>query len=195
MPTAMSIRHGPDRRGGENTLQTVVIMDASHHVLRYRLDARDACLIWISGRHDGVFVDPRRRKVTGFSSPAELREFARNRGIALVGERPRLHDLDKTAAWLAKKGDAPIDCDNLLAAWNLFADVSRSVDGGIDPGHAPGNRIHQKLFFGGATANTVLRPEQEPWYEPVWLEAEIATLRETLSRGLLAFRQAVTLVA
>jgi hypothetical protein len=192
---AMSIRRAPDRRGGADTYHLVVIMDASHHALRYRLDGRDAYLIRISGRHDSVFVDPRRRKVAGFSSPAGLRGFARRHGLLLVGQGPPIHDLDKTAAWLAKTGDAPVDCDNLLAAWNLFADVSRAIDGEFAPGHTPTHRIHQKLFFGGATANTVLRPEQEPWYEPVWLEAEVATLRETLSRGLLAFRQAVALIA
>lgn len=165
-------------------------MEPSHFVLRYRLDAEDAYLIRVSGRGEGLVVDARRR-VTRFSSAAALREFAHARGIALVDEEPRHHDLDKTVAWLSAHAEARVDCDNLLAAWNLFGDVSRSVDGDFAPGPLAAPKIYEKLFFGGATANTVLRPEQEPRYEPSWSAAEITALRETLARGLRVFRESM----
>jgi hypothetical protein len=165
-------------------------MEQSHFLLRYRLDAQDAYLIRVSGRREGFVVDARRR-VPRFSNPTALRAFAQARGIALVDERLRLHDLDKAADWLSASGDSPIDCDNLLAAWNLFGDVSRSVDGDFAPGPVVAPKIYEKLFFGGATANTLLRPEQEPRYEPSWSVTEIAALRETLTRGLGLFRASV----
>jgi hypothetical protein len=165
--------------------------EPNHFAIRYRLDAQDSYLIWIAGEGDRVVVDARGR-VPRFSSPDALRAFAQARGIALVDEEPRHHDLDKTAAWLSAHEDVRVDCDNLLAAWNLFGDVSRSVDGDFATGLVAAPKIHEKLFFGGATANTVLRPEQEPRYEPSWSAAEITALRETLARGLSVFRESVS---
>jgi hypothetical protein len=165
--------------------------EPNHFAIRYRLDAQDSYLIWTSREGERVVVDAR-GQVPRFSNPTALRAFAHARGIALVDEEPRHHDLDKTVAWLSADADARIDCDNLLAAWNLFGDVSRSVDGNFSPGPVAAPKIYEKLFFGGATANTVLRPEQEPRYEPSWSAAEIAALRETLARGLRVFRESVS---
>lgn len=162
-----------------------------HVPIRYRLDAQDSYLIWISGEGERVVVDAP-GQVPRFSSPTALRAFAQARGIALVDEEPRFHDLDKTVAWLSAHRDARVDCDQLLAAWNLFGDVSRSVNGDFKPGPVAAPKIYEKLFFGGATANTVLRPEQEPRYEPSWSATEIAALRETLTRGLRVFRESVS---
>ncbi|MGS5088128.1 hypothetical protein ACVC7V_16725 [Hydrogenophaga sp. A37] len=156
--------------------------------LWFRLHARDAFLIWCSGTEDGVLVDSA-RQVPWFSNTLELERFARERGMALEAEAPLLHDLDKVADWLAHGSSPLLDGEALLAAWNLFDDVSRSVGGNFDEDRSVTDPVYQKLFYGGTTANQVLRPQDEPEYLPTWSLDEVNLLRSTLGKGLFIFRQ------
>lgn len=164
--------------------------------LWYRLGARDAYLVWWSSDQDGdgVLVDTA-GKVPSFSSIAGLCAYAHGRGLDLVDEKPILHDLDSTAKWVASTEDGPPDCDNLLAAWNLFSDVFSSTAGDFDADQSITHGVYDKLFYGGETANNVLKPKEEPRYAPKWSHEEIGLLRETLGQGLAMFERVLVPVA
>lgn len=163
-------------------------MNQHYFKLWYRLGGRDGYLVWWSSSHqDGVVVDAAGR-VPSFESIAALLGYARGRGLAIVDEEPILHDLDRTANWLSTE-QAPVDCDDLLSAWNLFDDVSTSTVGDFDPDRDLTGAVYDKLFFGSTTANNVLKPEDEPVYQPAWSESELELLRAALSRGLSMFER------
>ncbi|MFB9245796.1 hypothetical protein IV454_17770 [Massilia antarctica] len=161
-------------------------MDVSYFVLWYKLNGADGYLVWTSGVEDGVLLDSAGR-VPGFASEADVRRHADELGLELVDEEPTVHELDCVLAWIDDAGNTTVDCDKLLAAWNLFDDVSRSVGGSYDADKAATQGLYMKLFYGGDTANSVCRPEDEAVYCPVWSEEEPAVLRSTLRAGLSMF--------
>ncbi|NHZ78697.1 hypothetical protein F2P44_05300 [Massilia sp. CCM 8695] len=165
-------------------------MDVSYFVLRYKLSAADAYLVWYSGEEDGVLLDSAGR-VPVFASEADLRRHVDDLGLELVDETPTLHQLDRTLAWIDDTESTTVDCDNLLVAWNLFDDVSRSVGGSYDADKAATQLLYMKLFYGGDTANNVCRPEDEAVYRPAWSEEELAILRTTMRAGLSMFNNAL----
>jgi hypothetical protein len=165
-------------------------MTARYFRLWCRLDARDAYLVWCS-EPDGVLAD-NAHKVPAFREMRELESHSEKRGIVLVEGSPRLHDLDSTARWIASGSSESIDCDNLLTAWNLFSDVSRSVGGDFDADESNTEEVYLKLFYGSSTANEILRPREEPVFAPVWSRDQFDLLRSTLERGLLMFRRVLS---
>ncbi|MDQ1831882.1 hypothetical protein [Massilia scottii] len=165
-------------------------MAVSYFALWYTLSADDAYLVWYSGDEDGVLLDAAGR-IPSFASVAEVRRHADDLGLELVDEAPILHALDRTLAWIDDADNTTVNCGNLLAAWNLFDDVSRSVGGSFDADKAATQDLYMKLFGGGDTANSVLRPEDAAVYCPAWSEEELALLRSTLRAGLSIFNNAL----
>ncbi len=105
-------------------------MSRVHFQLWYRLDTEDRYIAWYSNDLDGVVVDEA-MCVPSFSSSGELKDFAYDAGIDIMDEEPLLHDLDVIQSWLSAKAAFPVDCDEFLAAWNLFGDISRSTQGNL----------------------------------------------------------------
>src|SRR3954454_5399550 len=101
----------------------MIVQSRSHFICWFRLDNCDRYLLWYSGEPDGVFVDET-GAVPAFRTPALLAAFAKSRGISLVPEHPRLHDLDAVARWSQRPTPARVYCRASYSAWNLFADVS-----------------------------------------------------------------------
>src|SRR5262245_23771929 len=136
-------------------------MSTRYYKLWYRLASQDAFLIWKTNSEDGVFVDEAGR-VPGFSSQEELVRYAHLAGIRLEGGELNVLNLDDALSWISSSNTDSVDCEILLEVWNLFADVSHSVLGDFDSDKSLTDVIYQKLFYGGETANTLLRPEGDP---------------------------------
>src|SRR5579863_9451229 len=93
--------------------------------LIYRLHVTDRYLIWISNEPDSVAVDAG-EFVPTFENPVCLRQYANLHDYTLETEDPLLHDLSWITAWKLTS-DAEVDCQEALAAWNLFGDIAASV--------------------------------------------------------------------
>lgn len=149
-------------------------------ILWYRLDKKDRYLLWISGENDVVYV--KNERIPSFASVTALLKFASSQGLVIEEEEPVLHDLDKVEAWI-EVIEQPIDCKELLNAWNLFTDIANTFDmpfkGSIKDRIR--NNIYDKLFYGNNIYS--LTPTGE-YYVPLWLEKEKIRLAEILVEGL-----------
>lgn len=153
----------------------------------FEIDNTQRLLIWYSDDCDGVY-----RNASGvvptFSSIKALDSFAEAAGLCLKKEDPILHDLDVVQAFV-DSGDG-VDCDQILAAWNLFGDVARSVG---DDGAAFQESdqslilIYEKIFHG--CHSPVFTPKEEE-ISPSWSREEIDAMREHLKIGFSMFRRA-----
>jgi hypothetical protein len=171
-------------------------MERTYFPLWFRLDHSDHYLIWSSAETeagedaDGVVVDAFRH-IPYFRNVAELSAYAAANSYApLDMEDAVLHDLDSVVRWLKlkkMKRARQVNCEALLAAWNLFADMSRSLNGQFDPDPERTERIYQKLFWG--TNPPAMTPEG-CHYTPLWSSVELETIHEQLSLGLRMFRSA-----
>ena len=160
----------------------------TYYCLWYRLDGTDGYLIWYSNNHDGVVVQLG-GTVPSFRSPALLHDYAAAHQIVIAEEEPMLHDLDCIEAWLCTPTiSSVIDCDAFLAAWNLFGDISVSVNGNFDRDHKKTQNIYDKLFWGN-NLPAITPPGKH--YTPIWSDEELQVLREVLANGLQLFRQVI----
>jgi hypothetical protein len=163
------------------------LMGRTYYIFRYRLDGADSYLIWYTNEEDGVFVDEA-GVVPSFKDTDALLKYAGGRGISLVPEEPKLQNLDVLERWLKEGDDGLIAPDSFNDAWNLFADVSRSIGGGFDTDRGLTQKIYEKLFWGCNLP--VVTPEGKR-YDPVWTERELKVMREVLGSGMEMFRRSV----
>jgi hypothetical protein len=165
----------------------------NHYACRYRLDGEDRYLRWFDGGpptwEDGVVLDDD-GTVPAFGSIEEVAACALARGVALgeAGMFATLHNLDVVAAWLERPSAEEVDCDALLSAWNLVADVAVSVGAGLDPWADATIGVYQKLFWGNNLP--AMTPPGER-YVPEWDADEVGQIAEVLGEGLRVFRAAV----
>lgn len=165
-------------------------MDArEYYRILYRLDGAERFLLWFTGDHDGVVTDADGR-VPAFVSNDDLRVFADNLGIEVVEETPILHDLDAIRNWLRDPRPTNVNCQAVLAAWNLFIDVAHSVADGVSflkIDHEL-DVVYEKAFWGNNLP--AVTPEGES-YHPLWSLEEMQGLVKLLAQGLELFDQVV----
>jgi hypothetical protein len=168
-------------------------MKRLHYPLWYRLGNKDRYLIWFNavedGDLDGVVLGTD-SKVPIFVSLQALSDYAQAERIVLEQSEPILHNLDVVVRWLRIKRSKPegptaVDCNAFLAAWNLFADFSRSVGGNFDADKPRTQKIYDKLFWGN---NLPSMTPTGKWYVPLWRRREKRIIREVMSQGLQMFR-------
>lgn len=163
-------------------------MGREYYKLWYRLDGDDGYLIWYSDEKDGVAVDSG-GKVPSFRHAGGLLEYAAAHGLTFVEGDMIPHNLDALAVWLQKQELRRVDCDSLLTAWNLFADVSRSIGGGFDTDPELTVRIYEKIFWGN---NLSAVTPAGKCYRPIWTGHELKLMREVLGFGLSLFRESLS---
>jgi hypothetical protein len=146
----------------------------TYYVYRYVLDSQQRCLIWYEdyqagrdGDFDGVWSDG--RYVPVFVSTQRLQSYAQTHGIQ-VEDNGVTYNFDVVKQWLKKPRLRAMNCDEFLAAWNLLADVSRSVGGDFDPEPDRTLKIYQKMFWGNNL--TALTPPGR-YYVPFWQRHEL----------------------
>ncbi len=175
-------------------------MKTLYYPLWYRLDSVNRYLIWITQMEadedlDGVWLDLN-GKIPVFRSLDALCAYAQDRKIMLQDDEPILHNLDVIKRWLKVKrskaqGPTSIDCDAFLAAWNFFADVSRSLGGGFDADRERTKKIYLKIFYGNNLP--AITPAGE-YYVPRWSNREKRIIREIMTYGLKMLRANVAYV-
>jgi hypothetical protein len=167
----------------------IVTMTATYYRLWYRLDHTDGYLIWFSNDTDGV-VTQSDGIVPSFPDQEALCSYASSHHLTLDQIEPLLHDLDSVVEWFGHSLSAELDCEAFLTAWNLFGDLSASVNGDFDPDRKRTQHVYDKLFW-GTNLPSVTRPGKQ--YTPLWSDEELRVMREVLTNGLLLFRKHVLL--
>ncbi len=165
-------------------------MSREYYPFSYLLDGQIAHLIWFSDERDGVFVDAD-TNVPSFNRIGELSEYSKSRGMSVELADSILLDLDSVSEWLEEETTVSVDCVILLNAWNLFDDVSRSVNGSFDADRKLTNPIYDKLF--GGNNLPAVTPEGES-YHPTWTKKELRIIREVLGAGLAIFKRCISRV-
>jgi hypothetical protein len=162
-------------------------MTAEYYACWYRLDGQDRYLIWYTNDVDGILL--RDGNIPVFNGQDALIEYAAAHGIKIQDEEPELHDLDVVAKWVERPTGNTIDCSSFNAAWNLFADASKSVKGEFDQDQKSTKKVYEKLFC-GTNLPSVTPVGKE--YEPIWTNKEVELLREVLAQGLELFQGKTT---
>ncbi len=153
--------------------------------LLYRLRSSERYLIWISDELDSLAVDSG-GFVPSFADVVSLRQYANLHHYNLEIEKPVLHDLDWVAARRMSPA-TPIDCQEALAAWNLFGDIAVSIPSrGISFKELKSQsfEIYDKLFWGNNLPAVTPKGER---YIPEWSPDELGTLSQILTAGLELF--------
>lgn len=163
------------------------LMERKYYIFWYRLDGGDAYLIWYSNEQDGVLVDEG-GCVLSFPDRGSLLKYAESQGLSIEAEESTLHNLDELVRWLNSGDTNLIECDNYNGAWNLFADVSHSINGDFDADKDLTQKLYDKLFWGCNLPS--ITPEGEQ-YHPAWTKRELKIMRDVLSSGLQMFRSSV----
>jgi hypothetical protein len=163
-----------------------------YFLLWYRLHHQDGYLIWITANADistvaavtdRVLVDET-GKLLIFLSTAKAIEYSNLFDWKLEDDVPVLHNLDSVRMWLSHPS-ASVNCYDFLAAWNLFTDVSQSINGQDFIVHDPfTDRIYDKLFWGNNLPSVTPNGAH---YEPAWSAQEITQLQRVFKSGLELF--------
>ena len=115
-----------------------------------------------------------------------LRQYADLNSYGLQSNEPKLHDLDWFVTW-TQSVDGPVNCEEALAAWNLFGDIASSIGGrGIAFEYLDSRflKTDRKLLCGNNLPS--MTPDGRR-YVPEWSPDELASLAEILTTGLDLF--------
>lgn len=162
-------------------------MSREYFKLWYRLDGTDSFLIWYTDEKDGFVVDSR-HKIPTFQNEKDLLNYAETLGLPIEIEETLVFDIDKIVEWLKEPKTRTVDCIVFLDVWNLFEDVSYSVDGDFDKEREKTNKIYDKLFWGN---NLPPMTPEGKCYEPIWTKREVKIMQVVLTSGLSLFRRSI----
>lgn len=162
-------------------------MSMQYYICWYLLEKKHQYLIWCSNDKDAVFVE--NGKVPVFRTKDRALSYAATCNIKIESEEPKLHDMDVVENWLRNPIAEQVDCSEFTAAWNIFADLSNSVNGKFDADRKSTRKIYDKLFWGNNLPSVTPSGKK---YDPIWTKAEIQLLKKTLADGLDLFRASIT---
>lgn len=163
-------------------------MERECYICWYRLNQKDAYLIWFStDESDGVYIDEN-GIVPSFEDLKNLRNYGEKLGISVDIEKPNLHNLDLVENWLSDNKPEIVDYNPFLEVWNLFDDISISTNGNFDSDRKLTKKIYNKIFWGCNIS--AVTPEGKS-YEPIWTKKELKIIHETLSFGFQMFKEKV----
>lgn len=159
-----------------------------YFVLWFRLSFSERYTVWCSNDDGPDYVLSKGRVVPCFTSKARVEAFAKENGIELQREKPIRHNLNRVQLWLhSKKGR--LNCNDFLAAWNLFTDVEASFPdeaARLEKKTSDYIREYNKLFYGN---NLKAVRGRHPKYFPAWSSEELEHISEILHMGLFLLRK------
>ena len=172
-------------------------MIKKYYATWFRLNRADRYLIWIdkenaeNDEREEVFVDEQGR-IPVFTSETDLATYAKIIEVEIENQEPILHDLDAVEEWLQEPASY-LNCNDCLAAWNLFIDVAYPLKLTFigDKHNRLRNRIYDKLFWGNNhfVGCPILGHPSGDYYFPEWSYAEVRKLAKILKQGLKLFRR------
>ena len=173
------------KSGSADFLET---MSREFYKCKFRLNQKDAFLLWFSDDKDGVITNSS-GAVICFDSLRSLKQFASRKGWKVHPEKSLLHNFDKVISWLDGEGEADFEYDEFLSVWNLLGDVSDSVGGNFDLNRKRTNKIYNKLFWGNNLMS--ITPENRK-FKPEWTREERRLMHSILLKGIKLFQSSLT---
>jgi hypothetical protein len=160
-------------------------MAAEYFPCEFQLEGVDYYVIWYSDDRDGLVREGGR--VVTCSSPAQLRAYARSRGLTVQPAEVARYDWDFVARWCDEPVTTVIAVDRLLKAWNMVLDAMPPGDesGLFSHANARANELYDKLFR--ANNLPAMTPPGAEYY-PIWTRAELVALAPVLRLGLAEVR-------
>lgn len=159
-------------------------MIREYYAYWYRLNDKEAFLIWYSNEKDG-FVVNEAGFIPTFESKDDLKNYADKIQIVVDLNDPNLIELDSVKNWLNDGGKIK-DYNLFLDVWNLFEDISVSTHGNFDNDKEVTNDLYDRIFWGCNIP--AVTPEGES-FTPTWTKKELKIIRETLSFGFKMFQE------
>lgn len=126
---------------------------------------------------DGVLVDNGR--IVAVRTPAEFSVLSHHHDLTLEEDNGTLQNLDGLEELL----ELPLSdgiCAQILDAWNLFNDISRSVGASLDSWSPDLDTCYDKLFFGINLESITPAGEH---YRAIFSDKERRLITEILNRG------------
>jgi len=150
---------------------------------------RRGFFIWLSNDHDSVVLDGA-GSIRLFDSLDSLSQFVLTEGLTLTEKDSSFWDFDRVLAWCSDPRP-PVDCSNLLNAWNLLADIHASrgeTNDLLSHTDQRGQAVYEKLFYG---CNLPAVTPEGQRFDPTWSVEECRSLAQLLRLGLAELEAAV----
>lgn len=157
--------------------------------IRIVLDSVDYHCIWYSNEQDGVITA--NDKIIAFTSLDELQLYIQEHYAALETLEVAIYYLNTIAAWVKHPQPQDINCVLLLDAWNLFIDVSASLQIKLEENQKINKKLYDKLFW-GCNLPSMSPPGEE--YIPIFTQKECKRLAGILDRGLVILKENITFI-
>lgn len=162
-------------------------MEKEYYILWYRLQNRDAYLIWYSDETDGVLTDSS-DKIISFDTKEQLLEYALKVKIDIKSEILELHNIDLVSEWIKANDPEKINFTEFNNIWNLWTDIANSINGSFYQDSFAIDKIYDKLFW---SCDLPTASAEDNRYFPEWTEDELATMKELFSNGINMFQQSL----
>ncbi len=160
-------------------------MKREYYIYWYRLNRKDAYLIFYYDEIDGFVIDEN-GFVINFDEVSDVIDYSKRNHIKVDVENPNLLDLDIVQNWMNNSDNKIENYNPFLEAWNLFEDISISINENFDKEKEVTNNLYNRIFW-GCNIPTVT-PEGES-FTPTWTKKELKIIRKTLNFGFQMFRE------
>ena len=160
-------------------------MEKPYDRLLVRLDEAERYMIWGRDEENGLVLD-NDGEIPLFNSREELQTYANNSHLLVEDKDAGIHNLDEVQEWILFDSN-PMPCDALLSAWNLFSNISITLNVRFSGNAKSGirNSIYEKLFWG---SNRPTLSAAGTRFTPIWTRAEKEKLRQIMLEGLSILR-------
>lgn len=156
--------------------------ERKYFIVRFIYKQREYYSIWFDDERDG-FITENERIIT-FPNKAQLKKHCSKQKLA-VEESISEYDLDKLDYWISEV-DPTIDAVFILNFWNIFMDVSASVDKPFMGDEEQNGEVYRKLFYGNNLPSINRSGEL---YIPEWSENEVIQIKCVMENGSELFRE------
>jgi len=152
------------------------------------MDGKHSFLIWYSGDIDGVIINSE-NEILSFNDDVSILKYAKNLSMSVDLDDPAFHNLELIENWLKSSKIQELDCNEVLASWNLFDDIFRSINLEFSTKSKLENQVYDKLFWGNNLPAVTPKGKK---YEPIWSKEEIQLVSEMLHKGFNKFKEVIT---
>ncbi len=94
------------------------------------LDEKDYYFIWFSDEEDGVYLNSESKFVVS-NDLENLVIYAKKQKLLIKAEKPVFYNLDNLERTLLNE-KFEVDCVEFINIWNLFDDISNSINGNFN---------------------------------------------------------------